>query len=76
MGADHPLGRASSAHLANIRGMVSQLASEAGLRDPDDFALSWNVLMTGAIVQAAEGDRKAAARAKLIAAPLIERYRA
>lgn len=76
MGADHPLGRASSTHLANIRGMVSRLANEAGLRDPDDFALSWNVLMTGAIVQAAEGDRKAAARAKLIAAPLIERYRA
>ncbi|MCU1583400.1 MAG: TetR family transcriptional regulator [Microbacteriaceae bacterium] len=76
MGMDHPLGRASSVRLANIRGMVSRFAREAGLRDPDDFALSWHILMKGAIVQAAEGDRNAAARAKLMAAPLIERYRA
>jgi AcrR family transcriptional regulator len=75
LGADHPLGRASSARLARIRSMVSRFAREAGLRDPDEFALSWNILMTGAIVQAVEGDRKAAARARLMAVPLIDRYR-
>ena len=75
MGADHPLGRASSHHLANIRRMVSRLARSAGLREPEEFALSLQILMSGAIVQAAEGDRRAAARAKSMAESLIEQYR-
>lgn len=64
MGADHPLGLASSAHLATIRDMVSGLAAEAGVTDPDEFARSWHILMKGCIVQAAEGDRGAARRAR------------
>ncbi len=51
------------------------LAEEAGLRDPESFALSWHILMKGAIVQAAEGDRKAAQRAKALAALLLEQHR-
>lgn len=71
MGADHPLGRASAEHLAGIRTMVSGLASEAGLADPDEFARSWHVLMTGCIVQAVAGDRLAARRARSLGAILI-----
>jgi AcrR family transcriptional regulator len=76
MGADHPLGRASSEHLANIRGVVSGLAGEAGLTDPEEFARSWHILMKGCIVQAAEGDRRAARRARALGAMLIAANRA
>ena len=76
MGADHPLGRASSEHLANIRGGVTGFAGEAGLTDPEEFARSWHILMKGCIVQAAEGDRRAARRARALGAMLIAANRA
>ena len=76
MGADHPLGRASAGYLSNIRSVVQRFAHDAGLRDPEEFAFSWHILMKGSIVQAAEGDRQAAARAKKMGASLIESYRA
>ena len=72
---EHPVGRASADYLENIRSVVRNLALEAGLRDPDDFALSWHILMKGSIVQAAEGDRDAAKRAQALGSLLIERHR-
>jgi AcrR family transcriptional regulator len=72
---DHPIGRASADYLENIRSVVRNLAREAGLRDPDAFALSWHILMKGAIVQAAEGDRDAAKRAQALGSLLIEQHR-
>jgi AcrR family transcriptional regulator len=72
---DHPIGRASADYLENIRSVVRKLALEAGLRDPDDFALSWHILMKGSIVQAAEGDRDAAKRARALGDLLIEEHR-
>ena len=72
---EHPAGKASAQHLENIRTIVRTLAEEAGLRDPEGFALSWHILMKGAIVQAAEGDREAAHRAKAIAQLLLEHHR-
>jgi AcrR family transcriptional regulator len=71
----HPVGNASARYLANIRLIVRTLAEEAGLRDPEAFALCWHLLMKGAIVQAAEGDRQAAQRAKTIARLLLEEHR-
>ena len=71
----HPVGRASAAHLENIRVVLRALASEAGLRDVDGFALSFHILMKGAIVQAGEGDRGAAKRAQALARLLVERHR-
>ncbi len=68
---DHPVGRASADYLENIRSVVRTLAQEAGLRDPDAFALSWHILMKGAIVAATEGDRDAAARAREVGALLL-----
>jgi AcrR family transcriptional regulator len=72
---DHPIGRASVLHLANIRAFLTELATEARLRDPETFAHSWHILMKGSIVAAAEGDRDAAKRAKEMGAALIETYR-
>ena len=74
-GASHPLGRASAAHLENIRSVVRTLAQEARLHDPASFALSWHILMKGSIVQAAEGDREAAKRAQSLGRLLIDQYR-
>jgi AcrR family transcriptional regulator len=74
-GSAHALGRASAGHLDNIRSVVRTLAEEAGLRDPVSFALSWHILMKGSIVQAGEGDREAAKRAKAIARTLIDEFR-
>jgi AcrR family transcriptional regulator len=72
---DHPVGRASADYLKNIRSVVRTLAQEAGLRDPDAFALSWHILMKGSIVQAAEGDRGAGKRAQALGRLLIEQHR-
>jgi AcrR family transcriptional regulator len=75
MSAEHPAGRASVQHLENIRGVVSELAREAGLRDPAGFARSWHILMKGSIVAASEGDAEAAKRAQKMGRLLIEQYR-
>lgn len=75
MGTQHPAGRASADHLENVRSIVGRFAEEAGLRDPRAFAHSWHILMKGSIVAAAEGDAKAAHRAKSMGRSLIEQYR-
>jgi AcrR family transcriptional regulator len=72
---DHPVGRASAGYLQNIRSLIRTLANEAGLRDPEAFSLSWHILMKGSIVQAAEGDRRAAERAQALGRLLIEQHR-
>jgi AcrR family transcriptional regulator len=72
---EHPVGKASVRYLENVRTIVRTLAEEASLRAPEAFALSWHLLMKGAIVQAAEGDRQAAQRAKSIAGLLLEQHR-
>jgi AcrR family transcriptional regulator len=71
----HPIGAACAGHLENIRAVIRTLASEAGLRDVDEFALSFHILMKGSIVQAGEGDLDAAKRAQSLARVLIDQYR-
>ena len=75
MGADHPAGQASVAYLANIRAIIEDLAEQAGLRQPEQFAHSWHILMKGAIISAAEGDLDAAWRAQAMGRQLIESHR-
>ena len=75
MGNGHAAGSASTRHLATIRTVVRKLAEEAGLRDPEEFAHSWHILMKGSIVSATEGDTDAARRAQSIARLLIADYR-
>ncbi|WP_115786900.1 TetR/AcrR family transcriptional regulator [Arthrobacter silvisoli] len=74
MGPGHPLGQASIDYLARIREHVQALAEEAGLARPGEFARSWHILMKGSIISAAEGDTHAAARAREMAAWLIEHH--
>jgi AcrR family transcriptional regulator len=75
MGPAHRVGKASVRHLASIRSVVSGLAEEAGLRDPESFARSFHILMKGSIVSATEGDAEAAQRARSMAGLLIEQHR-
>jgi AcrR family transcriptional regulator len=75
MGPNHPLGRASIEYLAKTREQLAELARSAGLRDVEDFAWSCHILIKGAIVASAEGDRRAAERAREMASMLVERYR-
>jgi AcrR family transcriptional regulator len=69
------IGAASALHLENIRGVIRTLADEAGLREVEQFALSFHILMKGSIVQAGEGDLDAAKRAQSLARLLIDEYR-
>jgi AcrR family transcriptional regulator len=71
----NPVGQACAAAFERLRSVISTLAEEAGLRDPDVFALSWHILMKGSIVQAAEGDIKASERAKTLGRLLIAHHR-
>jgi AcrR family transcriptional regulator len=75
MGPQHPAGDASVEYLKHIRSIVERFADEAGLRDTDSFARSWQILMNGSIVSAAEGDVEAARRSKAMAQLLIDQYR-
>jgi AcrR family transcriptional regulator len=69
------IGQASADHLGNIRSIIRSLAQEAGLREPEQFAHSWHILMKGSIVAAGEGDREAAGRAQAMGRLLIEQHR-
>jgi AcrR family transcriptional regulator len=71
----HPLHRAASDHLARIREFVADLASRAGVEDPEQFARQWHILMKGSIVAAGEGDRDAALRARAIGELLLAQAR-
>jgi len=75
LGADHPAGRASVAHIDHVRDIVRGRAKAAGLTDVEDFASSWHILMKGAIILAAVGDMEAARRAQKMARNLIEEHR-
>jgi len=75
LGADHPAGKASIVHINNVREIVLKRAVAAGLRDVEDFARSWQILMKGAIILAAVGDTDAALRSRTMARGLIEQHR-
>lgn len=49
-GRDNPVGAASLAYLEDIRSNIQGAATALGLRDPEDFAYCWLVLMQGAVV--------------------------
>jgi AcrR family transcriptional regulator len=73
---EHPVGKASAAHLEYIRSVVRGLAEEAGLtdREAEAFAHAWHILMKGSIVAAGEGDKLAAQRARSVAGLLLDQY--
>jgi AcrR family transcriptional regulator len=75
LGPEHPAGAASIRHLSTVRAFPERLAREAGLQDPSSFACVWHILMKGAIIAAAEGDRCAAGCAKDAGQKLLDAAR-
>jgi len=75
LGAGHPAGQASIAHIDHVRDIVRRRAVAAGLSDVEEFASSWHILMKGAIILAAVGDLDAALRARKMGRALIEEHR-
>jgi AcrR family transcriptional regulator len=75
LGHDHPAGQASIVHIDRVRDIVRRRALAAELRDVENFASSWHILMKGAIVLAAVGDLEAARHAQAMARSLIEQHR-
>ena len=68
-----PVRGACVTHLANIRAFVCELATEAGVSDPERFAAQWHILMKGSIVAAHEGDADAAQKAREMGMLLLDR---
>ncbi|MDX6679089.1 MAG: hypothetical protein QOE31_3141 [Solirubrobacteraceae bacterium] len=69
-----PVRAACVVHLANIRSFVCELATAAGVQDPERVAGQWHILMKGSIVAAHEGDRDAAMKARELGELLLERH--
>lgn len=67
-----PVRLATVANLENIRGFLRELATEAGILEPDSFARQWHILMKGSIISALEGDLQAAMRAKEMATLVLQ----
>lgn len=68
-----PVRGACVTHLANIRAFVCELATAAGVADPERFAAQWHILMKGSIVAAHEGDAEAAFKAREMGLLLLQR---
>ncbi len=65
-----PVHNAVVAHMQTIRALLHGYATAAGLAQPDCVADQLHGLMSGAIVAASSGDRRAAERARGVAAML------
>jgi len=67
-----PIRAAAVGALAEVRALVSDVAAAAGVRDPDDFAFRIQLLMSGSIAAALNGDVNAAEHARGLADGLLE----
>jgi AcrR family transcriptional regulator len=72
---ESPVHEATARHLEEIRAFLADLAAEAGIEKPEEFARRWHILMRGSIVAAQEGDREAARRSRRIGELVLERER-
>ncbi len=53
--------------------MLCQLSAEDDVKNPEDFAHKWQIVLMGSIVAAVDGDLDAARRARGVAVYLLER---
>ena len=67
----NPLHQASTQQLKRVRAFIEDLAREARVPQPEEFARKWHLLMNGSIVAAGEGDRDAAKHAHAIGTVLL-----
>jgi AcrR family transcriptional regulator len=70
-----PVRSAATTGLENVRALIRSLAEDAGVADPDVFALQIQMLLLGAIVAAMSGQLEAARHAREVARLLCERNR-
>jgi AcrR family transcriptional regulator len=68
---DDPIRKSTEDHIRTVRALVTQMAEEARVRDPDDFARQWQMVMMGSIIAAYAGDRDAARRARKLGVLLL-----
>jgi hypothetical protein len=69
-----PVHAAAAVQLAKVRAFVRDLAMHARLTDNEAFCDLWHMLMNGAAIAAAEGNRDAAVEAKRAAKILLDRW--
>ena len=67
-----PVREASNQQIAAVRVILSNLAAQAGIAKPHDFAHKWQMVLLGSIVAATEGDMAAASRARELGRLLLE----
>jgi anti-anti-sigma factor len=67
-----PVRQACVEHLAGVRAYLCELATGAGVLEPERFAAQWHILMKGSIVAAQEGDLDAATKARELGMLLLE----
>jgi AcrR family transcriptional regulator len=67
-----PIREASNRQIAAIRVILANLAAQAGIATPDDFAHKWQMVLIGSIVAATEGEAEAASRARELGRLLLE----
>jgi AcrR family transcriptional regulator len=67
-----PAGEEAVRQLAYIRSYVADLARQAGVEDPEAFALGWQILMSGSILGANQGRVEAAGRARQLGRTILE----
>jgi AcrR family transcriptional regulator len=75
MGPGHPAGAASMEHLETVQDFLTQLAVQAGFRDPAELALSLQLLLFGSVIQASAGNVAAAKRAQGMARAVMDGFR-
>jgi AcrR family transcriptional regulator len=69
----NPVRAAAATGLDNVRAFIRKLAEDAGVHDPDVFALQIQMLLLGSIVAAVSGQLDAARHAREVAQLLLER---
>ena len=67
-----PVRDAAVVALAEIRALVADMAAAAGVRDPKEFAYRLQIVMSGSVTAALQGDVNAAKRARSLANLLLE----
>ena len=69
---ENPVRSAAVAGLANMRALIRNLATEAGVQDPGKFAFQIQLLLLGATVAAVSGELDAARRGREVARLMLE----
>ena len=67
------MGRAAIDGLEGVRSLPRALAEEAGVKDAARFARRWQLLMSGSIISATQGNRAAADDAREIAVLILDK---